>query len=47
MLRHCDGRQDAQGIVKALQARFPDAELADDVNDFLEVAYDKGWICAK
>lgn len=44
ILRLCDGQLDAAGIVAALKAQFPDADLAADVRDFLEVAYERGWL---
>lgn len=44
ILEHCDGSRDAAGILAALQARFPDADLADDVHRFLETAHERGWL---
>ena len=40
----CDGERDETAIIAALQAKFPGADLATDVREFLEVAHDKGWI---
>ncbi len=44
ILELCDGHRDAGAIVAALEARFPGAELAADVREFLEVADARGWI---
>jgi pyrroloquinoline quinone biosynthesis protein D len=44
ILKHCDGSLTADGILAALQDKFPDAELAADVANFLRIAHEKGWI---
>ena len=44
ILKRCDGSRTAMEIVEDLQKQFPDVDLAADVHEFLEVAYDKGWI---
>jgi len=44
ILLQCDGERDADAIIAALQAKFPDADLTADVHEFLEVADDNGWI---
>ncbi len=44
ILKLCDGSRTVQGIVEALQQQFPDADLAADVHEFLEIAHEKGWI---
>lgn len=43
ILKLCDGRN-AREIVEALCEKFPDAELEADVLEFLEEAYERGWI---
>lgn len=44
ILELCDGVRDADAIVAALQQRFPEANLAADVHEFLEVAHERGWL---
>ncbi len=44
ILKHCDGSLTVDGIVTALRAKFPNADLSADVADFLRIAHDKGWI---
>lgn len=44
ILRRCDGTLDAAGIVASLKHEYPDAELADDVREFLGVALSQGWL---
>lgn len=44
VLELCDGSLDADGIVAALEAKYPGAELAADVRQFLEVADERGWL---
>ena len=44
IIKRCDGTATVQGIIDDLQRQFPDADVAADVCEFLEVAYDKGWI---
>ncbi|MEM1187548.1 MAG: pyrroloquinoline quinone biosynthesis peptide chaperone PqqD [Pseudomonadota bacterium] len=40
-----NGEQNVAAIIAVLSAKFPDAgDLADDVTQFLSVAYDKRWI---
>jgi pyrroloquinoline quinone biosynthesis protein D len=47
ILKHCDGSRTADAIVDALQQQFPEADLAADVREFLEVAHENGWIRSK
>jgi pyrroloquinoline quinone biosynthesis protein D len=47
ILKRVDGKTSVQGIVDDLQNTFPGVELRQDVIDFLEVAYGKGWIRTK
>jgi pyrroloquinoline quinone biosynthesis protein D len=44
ILKLCDGENDVSKIIDALQQRYPDAELDNDVMKFLEVAHGNGWI---
>lgn len=44
VLEFCDGSLDADGIVAALEAKYPGADLAADVRQFLEVADERGWL---
>ena len=46
ILKRIDGQSSAEDIIAGLQAAFPEADLQQDVIDFLEHAHDKGWITA-
>jgi len=47
IMKRVDGNTTADGIVQGLEQAFPGVELHQDVMDFLEVAYAKGWIRTK
>ena len=47
ILKRCDGAANLDTIVADLQRQFPDAELAGDVCEFLEGAYERGWISTR
>ena len=47
IMKRVDGKTTVEGIVQDLQNTFPGVELRQDVIDFLEVAYGKGWIRTK
>jgi pyrroloquinoline quinone biosynthesis protein D len=44
ILGRCNGRHSAETIVAELEQEFPDADLADDVREFLATALANGWI---
>ena len=44
ILEHCNGSKTGSQIIATLQEKFPGADLADDVNEFLSVAAKNGWI---
>ena len=44
ILQRIDGQSSAGDIINSLQTAFPEADLQQDVIDFLEHAHDKGWI---
>lgn len=44
ILKYCDGSRSVDGIIADLQKQFPEADLADDVREFLAVAHNNGWI---
>jgi pyrroloquinoline quinone biosynthesis protein D len=44
ILKYCDGTRNAEGIIGELQKQFPDADLADDVREFIAAAFANGWI---
>ncbi|MDO8909764.1 MAG: pyrroloquinoline quinone biosynthesis peptide chaperone PqqD [Pseudohongiella sp.] len=44
ILKRIDGNATAHDIISRLEASYPGADLQQDVLDFLEHAYDKGWI---
>ncbi len=46
ILGRCDGQRSASAIIAELQRDYPDADLADDVREFLDTALDRGWIVA-
>ena len=39
-----DGKSTIATIVAALEKKFPDADLKDDVHEFVSSAIDEGWI---
>jgi pyrroloquinoline quinone biosynthesis protein D len=45
ILKYCDGTKNVEEIIAVLQRQYPEAELAEDVHEFLEIAYENGWIC--
>jgi len=45
ILKRVDGSLSITQIIAALSAAFPDADLQSDVLDFLNIAYERGWIC--
>ena len=47
IMKRVDGKTSVDGIVRDLEQTFPGVELRQDVMDFLEVAYGKGWIRTK
>ena len=47
ILKRVDGQASVEGIVKDLERAFPGAELREDVLQFMEIAYGKGWIKPK
>ncbi|KKW67421.1 hypothetical protein AAV94_11370 [Lampropedia cohaerens] len=44
ILALCDGSRSPQDIVAALQAQYPNADLAQDVLDWLRTAQLQGWL---
>jgi pyrroloquinoline quinone biosynthesis protein D len=46
IMKRVDGKTTVTDIVRSLEQAFPGVELRQDVMDFLEVAYAKGWIRA-
>jgi len=44
ILKLCDGEHNAEGIVEALEAKFEQTGLRNDIFGFLEVALAKNWI---
>jgi pyrroloquinoline quinone biosynthesis protein D len=44
ILKLCDGEHTAFGIVEALEAKFEQTGLQNDIFGFLEVALAKNWI---
>ena len=44
IMKRVDGDKTVGQIIADLEAAFPGADLRQDVLDFLEAAYAKGWI---
>lgn len=44
ILKRCDGHRSVDDIVSELQACFPEAGVAADVHEFIEVARNEGWL---
>lgn len=44
ILELCDGNRGAQEIKAELKSRYPDADLDDDVTEFLEEAKARKWL---
>jgi pyrroloquinoline quinone biosynthesis protein D len=47
ILKLCTGEMSVAELVRTLNAKYPDAKVAEDVRHFLQVAHENGWICAK
>ena len=47
ILKRVDGKTTVEGIVSDMQQTFPGVELRQDVIEFLEDAYVRGWIRTK
>lgn len=45
ILRYCDGTRGAHAVAAALAERFGE-EVREDVHEFLQIAWDKGWLDA-
>ena len=44
ILKYCDGNRSVEDVIVELQNQFPEADLADDVREFLANAHNNGWI---
>lgn len=44
IMKRVDGNKTVAQIIADLEAAYPGADLRQDVMDFLEAAYAKGWI---
>jgi pyrroloquinoline quinone biosynthesis protein D len=44
ILTRCDGTASLAQIIDDLQQEFPEADVADDVREFLEEMYANGWV---
>ncbi|HVS27756.1 MAG TPA: pyrroloquinoline quinone biosynthesis peptide chaperone PqqD [Burkholderiales bacterium] len=47
ILKCIDGKLSIAAVVKNLEQVFPGADLRQDVMNFMEVAYERGWIRPK
>jgi pyrroloquinoline quinone biosynthesis protein D len=46
ILKLCDGTQTINAIIASLQQQYPNAEIENDVHEFLEIAHENNWIRA-
>lgn len=44
ILKRCDGKRDAAAIVSDLESTFAVSGLQSDVEDFLRISHERGWI---
>jgi len=44
ILKRCDGQRDVVTIVSDLEQAFSMTGLANDINEFLDIARERGWI---
>jgi pyrroloquinoline quinone biosynthesis protein D len=44
IMQRIDGQTTLHGLISALELAFPGTDLREDVLEFSEVAYAKGWI---
>ena len=44
VLVHCQGEKSVAQIIADVQREFPEDDVEADVREFLEVAYDNGWV---
>lgn len=44
ILKYCDGNHSVSAILNLLQQQYPEANLEEDVREFLETAHENGWI---
>ena len=47
ILKLCNGSLNAQQIISALQVKYPEMDIIQDIEEFLGVAYQNGWIVNK
>ncbi len=47
ILRRVDGIATVSMIIANLEQTYPDAELRADVIEFLNIAYERGWLTAQ
>jgi len=44
ILKLCSGDRSVAEIIEDLQRQFPEGDIKVDVLEFLETAYEKGWV---
>lgn len=44
ILKLCDGSRSLAAVIDTLQRKYPDADLADDVREFVAAARQNGWL---
>ena len=47
IMKRIDGKTTLVGLIQALEAAFPGADLREDVLEFAEIACAKGWLITR
>lgn len=47
IMKRIDGKTTLSELIRALEAAFPGADLREDVLEFAEIAYAKGWLTTR
>jgi pyrroloquinoline quinone biosynthesis protein D len=47
IMKRIDGKTTLLELIRALEAAFPGADLREDVLEFAEIAYAKGWLMTR
>ena len=47
IMKRIDGKSTLLELIRALEAAFPGADLRQDVVEFAEIAYAKGWLITR
>ena len=47
ILKHCKGELTVTALIDKLNSQYPEADLAADIQTFLAIAHENGWIQAR